>query len=126
MGGLSVTKKITAAIAACIAVMFGLPFLAVQFAPAQAAMAVCILLFYAVNPTFVIGVGIYAGRDVRNMWGVPFAASLMFLLSAWSLFDMREMVFAVYAGIYLLFGVLAMGATAFFLGRYSAKKERTK
>lgn len=94
------------------AVMLGLPWLAVTFVPADAGMAVCFLLFFAVNPVYAAVVGVTAGKDVKAAWFQPILTSLLFLAGVWLIFEMGESAFLLYAAAYLLLGLLAMALTA--------------
>ena len=50
--------------------MIGCPWLAVTFA-GTAGMTVCFLLFYAINPLFSIACGVFAGKNIKKLWGFP-------------------------------------------------------
>lgn len=90
-------------------VMFVLPFVVARWASECAGMALCMLLFLVVNPLFSIMLGACCGLSVRRMWSLPLVASLFFLAGAWLFFSMWEPWFAVYAAVYLLLGLAAMG-----------------
>ena len=53
-------KKNLAALAAMFIVMFGFPWASVTFAPGDAGMAICFVLFFGVNTTVSMFVGIFA------------------------------------------------------------------
>lgn len=93
-------------------IMLGIPWLAVTFAPGDAGMAVCFVLFYALNPAYLLYLGIQAGKQPETMRFQPLLASALFLLGAWVYFDPREVLFLIYAGIYLAIGIAAMAVTA--------------
>lgn len=101
-------KSISFAILFSAAVMLGLPWLAVTFAADDAGMALCFLLFFAVDPIFSIAMGFYAGKDETRRWFLPLLTPLLFLAGCWLLFDSGERSFLLYAGIYLLLGCAAM------------------
>ena len=88
-------------------VMLGLPWLAVTFA-GNAGMAVCFLLFFAVNPIFCAGCGMAAGASPRKLWFVPPVNALLFLMGTWTFFEFAEPAFWLYAGVYLLIGFVFM------------------
>lgn len=96
-------------LATTAAVMIGLPWAAVTFAPGDAGMAICFLLFFGVNPVYSVIVGSLAGRDVRKLWNQPTSTAMLFLVGTWLLFDMGEPAFARYALVYLALGYGAMG-----------------
>lgn len=88
-------------------VMIGLPFLAVKLVPGDAGMAVCFLLFFAVNPVF----SAVSGWCCRGCWWLPVAVSGLFLLGVWVFFDLGETAFLWYAACYLALGWAAMGVS---------------
>ena len=65
-------------------------------------------LFFAVNPLYSIVIGIFAGRNFKEMWSLPVISSVLFLLGTWIFFDMGERAFLLYAGIYLIIGIVVM------------------
>lgn len=89
-------------------IMLGFPWLAVTFAPADAGMAVCLLLFYVVNPIYSVILGCIAGQDIRRLWVFPLLSAILFWVGAAIFFTVSEPLFIFYAGIYLIFGVAAM------------------
>ena len=91
-----------------IVIMLLFPFLAVTFIKADAGMAVCFILFYAVNPIYSVVIGIFAGKDIKRLWSLPVISSILFLAGTWLLFDMREIAFIMYAVVYLILGMFAM------------------
>ncbi len=95
-------------LAASAVVMLALPWLAVTFVKGDAGMAVCFLLFFAVNPVFSGITGLLAGRDVKNFWFQPIASAALFLVGAWIFFDPGETAFAIYGAVYLVLGIAAM------------------
>ena len=101
-------KNIFFGVLASAAVMLALPWLAAVFVKDDAGMAVCFLLFYAVNPLFSVTVGAYAGKDIRRLWGLPLMAAVMFPVGAWLFLDMGEAAFILYGAVYLVLGTAAM------------------
>ncbi len=89
-------------------IMLLLPWLAVTFIKGDAAMAVCFLLFFVVDPIYSISIGVLGGKNVRYLWGLPIISTILFLLGTWLFFDMGESAFILYAGIYLILGICAM------------------
>lgn len=88
-------------------IMIGCPWLAVAFAK-DAGMAICFLLFFAINPLFSALCGAFAGRELRLLWPLPLITAGLFLVGTWLLFEMAETAFLLYGGGYLLIGMLAM------------------
>lgn len=89
-------------------VMLALPWIAVTFVKSDAGMAVCFLLFFAVNPLYSIVIGAFAGKDIQHIWSLPVISSVLFLLGTWIFFDMRETAFILYTSVYLVLGITAM------------------
>ena len=99
---------------ATAAVMLGFPWAAATFAPGDAGMGICFLLFFAVDPVYAIAAGILAGRDVRKLWYHPLLTAAGFLLGCWLMFEMGEPAFYRYALVYLGLGYGAMGLSRIF------------
>lgn len=104
-------------IIAAAAVMVGLPGLTVAFA-GPAGMAVCLVLFFVVNPVFCAAAGVFAGRDASTRWILPLADAALFLFGVWLFFEFGQPDFLWYGGAYLVIGILAM----VFSALYKAKK----
>ena len=101
-------KNIILWMAASAAVMLAFPWLAVTFVKGDAGMAVCFLLFFAVNPLYSVINGAYAGKDVKYLWSLPVISAVLFLIGTWIFFDMGETAFILYAAVYLVIGIMAM------------------
>ena len=101
-------KKVLSWIAASAGMMLALPWMTVTFVKGDGGMAICFVLFFALNPTYAICVGAAAGRDGRKLWALPVITALLFLIGTWLFFDWREKAFVLYALIYLFLGIAAM------------------
>ena len=101
-------KNIILWLAASAVVMLAFPWLAVTFVKGDAGMAVCFLLFFAVNPLYSVLIGALAGKDFRRLWSLPVISSALFLIGTWIFFDMGETAFILYAAVYLIIGIMAM------------------
>ena len=101
-------KKNLWAILAIVLVMFGLPFAAVTFAPGDAGMAICFVLFFGVNAMCSLYVGIFAGLAVKQRWFLPLVNSAAFLLGVWTVFDWGNPDFYGFAVAYLVLSFLTM------------------
>lgn len=99
-------NAVCALIAALVALL--LPWFAVTLVRGDGGMAVCFLLFFAVNPVTAILLGVFSGRNIRGAWFQPLLFAALFLLGTWVFFTMAEMAFVRYAVIYLLLGYAAM------------------
>lgn len=95
-----------------ILLMIGCPWLAVEFA-GSAGMAVCFILFFAVNPLFSVVCGAFAGKNIRQLWALPIITAGSFLAGVWLFFEMGEPAFLLYGGCYLMIGMIAMLISAF-------------
>ncbi len=96
-----------------ILVMFALPFAISKYASECSGMALCMMLFFIVNPVYSLILGFCCGKNVRGMWSFPLFSSLLFLIGTWLFFDFGELWFIVYALVYLFIGWIVMG-----VGRY--------
>lgn len=83
--------------------MILLPFLAVTFVKGDNGMAICFVLFYAINPLFSIYVGYKTDK-----WIYPAINSLLFLMGVWIFFGIGEIAFVYYATVYLILGLITM------------------
>jgi len=93
-------------------VMLGFPCLAVFFVPADLGMGICMLLFFVINPIYALVSGWKAGKDIRHLWSSPVITALLFLAGTWLFLEWGETAFLVYALVYLLIGMAAMGISA--------------
>lgn len=100
-------KKLIGWIVSAMILMIGFPWLAVAFA-GSAGMAVCFILFYAVNPMFCAVCGAFAGKRVKQRWMLPVISAGLFLAGVWLFFEMGEPAFLLYCGGYLVIGYAAM------------------
>ena len=89
-------------------VILALPWLAVTLVKGDAGMAVCFLLFFALNPLYSVIFGVFAGKDMKHLWSLPIVSAALFLIGTWIFFDMGEMAFILYAVVYLVLGIVAM------------------
>ncbi|MEY8391152.1 hypothetical protein AALA98_07250 [Lachnospiraceae bacterium 45-W7] len=89
-------------------IMFIAPWMAITFIDSDAGMAVCFLLFFAINPIYSIVIGIFAGRNLKSLWEMPVVSAVLFLIGSWIFFDIGEKAFIIYALIYLILGAAAM------------------
>ena len=80
-------------------------------------MAVCLILFFAINPVFSVLIGVFAGKDADRSWYLPVISPLLFIAGTWMFFDMGETAFVTDAGFYLMLGLAAM-----FLSKGRSKK----
>lgn len=100
-------KKLIAWTISTMILMIGFPWLAVTFA-GSAGMAICFLLFFAINPLYAAVCGAFAGKNIKQLWVLPMITAGLFLAGAWLFFDMGETAFLLYCGCYLVIGIAAM------------------
>lgn len=101
-------KNIILWLAVSAVVMLMFPWLAVTFVKGDAGMAVCFLLFFALNPLYSVIFGVFAGKDMKHLWSLPVISAVLFLIGTWIFFDMGEMAFVLYAAVYLALGIVTM------------------
>ena len=101
-------KQILLWLTASAVLMLVLPWLAVTFVPGDSGMAVCLLLFFVLDPIYAVCAGGFAGRDIKRRWAMPLLTAGFFLLGAWSFFDRGEPAFLLYAAAYLVLGLAGM------------------
>jgi len=105
-------KKLLGWIILTMLLMLGCPWLTVKYA-GSAGMAVCLLLFFAVNPLFSAVCGAFAGKNIRQLWALPILTAGLFLAGTWMFFEPGETAFLLYGGCYLLIGIIAMLISVF-------------
>lgn len=108
-------KKNIAAVVAILVVMFGFPWATVVFAPHDAGMAICFVLFFGVNSLCSLYVGIFSGLAVKHRWYLPMINAGAFLLGVWTVFDWGNPDFYGFAIAYLAISMIAMPVTVFVL-----------
>ena len=101
-------KNIIVWVAVSAVVMLVFPWIATTFVKGDAGMAVCFLLFFAVNPLYSVLIGAFAGKGIRHLWSLPVISAVLFLIGTWIFFDMGEPAFILYAAVYLVLGIAAM------------------
>lgn len=99
-------KLITWPVSALI-LMIVFPWLSVEFA-GSAGMAVCFILFFVINPLFSAVCGVFAGKNIKQLWALPIITAALFLAGVWMFFEMGEAAFLLYCSCYLIIGVIAM------------------
>ena len=105
-------------------IMLALPWLAVSFIKGDGGMAVCFILFFAINPIYSVIMGVFAGKNVKRLWGMPVISTVLFLLGSWIFFSMGEKAFILYAGVYLILGIAAM-AVSMIIHRKSQRDRKS-
>ena len=99
-------KTILTSLISSAGLMLLIPFLAVTFAKSDAGMAICLILFYLLNPIFSIINGVWA-NPIKKLWYLPILPPVLFLAGVWIFFAPADPIFYVYAGIYLALGYIS-------------------
>ena len=116
-------NNIICAICSAIVMIF-LPWIAVTFVKGDSGMAVCFLLFIAINPLFSAAAGIFAGKNPESAWFQPIITAAMFLCGTWLFFDMKETAFLLYGAGYLIIGFAAMIITSIIIKQNKSKHSK--
>lgn len=86
-----------------------IPFLTVKIIPADAGMAVCMLLFFLVYPFLFILLGALTSRDMKHFWWMPLVSAISFpLLYSLAMGGIIEELYA-YSLIYAFLGYAIAG-----------------
>lgn len=80
-------------------------------------MAVCFLLFFAVNPITAVIVGMFSGRNIKASWFQPILLAVLFLLGTWMFFDIGELAFVFYAVGYFVISMVSMFLSSWLSAR---------
>lgn len=104
-------------IAITVAVMLAFPFAVARLASECSGMALCMILFFIVNPIYSAILGFRCGRNIRQMWNLPLVSSIAFLAGTWLFFDIKEVWFIIYTSVYLIIGWMAMGISRYLYNR---------
>ena len=100
-----------------VVIMIALPFAVARFASECSGMALCMILFFIVNPIYSSILGFRCGKDIRRMWNLPFVSYIAFLAGTWLFFDIKEVWFIIYASVYLVIGLTTMGISNYLSKR---------
>ena len=119
----SLTRKIVIAVSTLIVAMLILPILVVKLAPADFGMALCLILFFAVEPFVVMSLGVMAGTEIRKLWWIPVVSAAVFPLFFGVAVGELVVELFVYSAIYLCMGALAMLGTYYVVKRGKKKKQ---
>ena len=116
------TKKTWVAVFTIILVMLIFPVMVLKFAPGDAAMGLCIILFFLINPLTVIALSVMAGTELRKLWLIPVASAVafpfLFSVAVWEL----VMDLFIYSALYFCIGTLVMLGTHYGI-KYLKKKK---
>ena len=93
-------------------VMLGFPCVTVVLAPEDLGMVICLMLFFVINPCYVLVSGWKDGKNIRLLWSSPAITAFLFLAGTWTFLEWGEKAFLVYALGYFLIGMTALGISA--------------
>lgn len=96
-----------------VVIMIALPFTVARLASECSGMALCMILFFIVNPIYSAILGFRCGKNIRRMWNLPLVSSIAFLAGTWIFFDIKEVWFIIYAAVYLIIGWTVMGISSY-------------
>lgn len=113
-------RIIQSVIATSFVIMYLLPAAVAKYSPECAGMALCMLLFFIVNPAYSVFAGIISGRNLRKRWYLPVISALLFLAGTWTFFDHTEMWFIAYAAVYIILSFIAAAITRLSLKKKAA------
>ena len=118
---MSIVKKTWVAVFTIILVMLIFPVMVLNFAPGDAAMGLCIILFFLINPLTVIALSVMAGTELRKLWWIPVVSAvafpLLFSVAVWE----PVMELFIYSVLYFCVGMLVMLGTHYGI-KYLKKK----
>ena len=106
-------KAIMIWLAVTIIVMFALPFAVARLASECSGMALCMMLFFIVNPIYSAILGYRCGKYIKKMWNLPLVSAVAFLAGTWIFFDIHELWFIVYAIAYLAISWTSMAISKY-------------
>lgn len=109
--------------AASAVIMCVLPWMLVVCFNPGTAMSAFMLLLFAVCPVYSVVIGVFAGKDVKRLWGLPVISFLLSLFTMRSLFGPGTSGLTIYSVVYFILGLLAMLVSLFFNRRARRKRE---
>ena len=116
-------KKLFPALILPLLLIF-LPSLLTRLFAGTAGMAICFILFLAVNPVYFALLGIFCSRSVKTRWYLPPVSALIYVLTMCVVFTFTETAWYYYAAIYLFIS-LAVGAASAIIRKIKTKETDT-
>ena len=106
------TKEFKKALIYSAAVMVAIPLIVslIFSLPASSGwgMMATLFLFFVVDPTFTIGLGVFCGTDTKKYFSLPLINAVFCLAGVWAAFDFGDMGLLVYPAAYLVIGYAVM------------------
>ena len=103
----ALTKPAVIWTAAALLLFLIIPWVTCLVIKSDAAMAVCFILWYAIDPVFAIAAGMFAGKRPRELWFLPLLLPVLFLISTRICFA-PDPAYMGYALMYALLGGTTM------------------
>ena len=72
------------------AVMLMIPWLTVMWIQKEAGMAICVMLFFVVNPIYSALLGLFAGQDWKSLWSLPISSAGLCILDGYALIGAKQ------------------------------------
>ena len=94
--------------------MLVIPFAIMKLCKPDEAMSYTMLIFFAVNPLTVLGIGVLAGADIKKLFWMPIVASAIFPPFFWLALGEIVIELYIYSMIYLAIGVASAVITHLF------------
>ena len=85
------------------------PLIAVPLS-STSGLGICIISFFLINPILSVGLGVFAGFDMKKRWYAALYSGVIFTVGAWIILAF-DVAFLYYSTIYLIFSVLTMLVT---------------
>lgn len=86
-----------------------IPWAVTRLIHSDAALAICLILWYAIDPVFAIAAGMFAGKRPRELWFLPVLIPVLFVAANYLCFA-SDPAFLTYALFYL-----ALSGTTMFV-----------
>ena len=103
-------------------VMVGGPLIVLAADP-NAAMLICMCIFFLLAPLCALYSGVFAGQDIRRRWWMPVLVVALFVISSSWLLSMDAQGLWVYGGIYMAIGLVSMGVCALIRRKIDKKNK---
>ena len=94
-------------------VLLMIPLVLINLAKPHEFMGVMIFLFFIINPIATAIINFMIGKDIKKLWWIPILFCVVFLLSYWLMLKEIVLDLLLYAGFYLIIGLLFMSISQF-------------
>ena len=116
-------KKLIISFITMLVLLLALPFIFIKTAEPHEFMVIMMLLFFVVNPITTAIINSMFGKDIKKMWWMSLLFSVVFLLSYWLV--LKEVIFdlMIYAGFYLIIGLIVMFVSSLIVKKQIRRKK---